>query len=162
MGKDKTTIKILCVDDEVEILDIYENILNVLENKLSAGKYKLDEDVDFPIETLHFELKTCTNGTDAIVEYQKSVDKEDPYVMCFLDIRMPSGPDGLWTGRKITEINENAFITMVTAYSDFTAREIMETFNSPECKINYIQKPFALKQIQDLIVMNSVKWAKSR
>ena len=68
---DEKIVKILCVDDEEELLEIYENILQGLQDKLSKGNWKYEGTPAIPLETIKFKLKTCTNGTDALAEFEK-------------------------------------------------------------------------------------------
>ena len=93
MSSDKV---ILCVDDEVDILELFR-----------------DEFVDNG-----FKVIEASNGTDAFELYQNN--KVDCIVS---DIRMPGG-DGVSLVKNVKEAGADIPIFLVTGFSDYTAEDL--------------------------------------
>ena len=75
--------RILAVDDDSAILDLYQQILN--------SDAKMDH-----THTV-FELDCCSQGPEAVEAVRLSREFEQSYAVIFLDLKMPPGPDGEWT-----------------------------------------------------------------
>ncbi len=81
--------RILVVDDDSTILDLYQCIL----------------DPTHPLSFLpKFEITSCSQGDDAVNSVKHSIEEKTPYAVAFLDLNMPPGPDGQWTAEQIHEI----------------------------------------------------------
>jgi len=144
-------IHILAVDDEKEILDSYaksllsftkseeEEEMEKLEAKLFETSYK-------KTYIQNFKLKLCSQGTEAVRTVAKSIKNNDPFAVVFLDMRLPPGPDGLWTAEEIRKIDPYIIIVIVTAYSDIHPDKISEKVLPPH-RLFYIEKPFSTQEI---------------
>ena len=104
-----------------------------------------------------YEIYTAGNGADAIQMTRDAVDSAKPFAVIFLDIRMPPGPDGLETAKKINEIDPNAEIVVMTAYADHDHKTISEAVPRPE-KLLYIKKPFHPDEISQAAFCLTAKW----
>ena len=90
--------RILVVDDDATILDLYQRILSP----------------DNPPPTMPgFEVVCCTQGDEAVDAVKKSLEDQTPYAVVFLDLNMPPGPDGQWTADDIHRLDPAINIIMV-------------------------------------------------
>ncbi len=104
-----------------------------------------------------YEVDTAGQGEEAFDMVKKSLEKNTPYAMMFLDMRMPPGWDGLQTAKKIREIDKFIEIVIMTAYADHDQKTIAETVGTPE-KLLYIKKPFQSEEIHQLALSLTAKW----
>lgn len=86
-----------------------------------------------------------------------SLEENRPFSIAFLDIRMPPGPDGVWTAEQIRKIDPQIEFVMVTGYSDIHPREISHRIQ-PRHKLLYIQKPFHQQKITPFAAALCKKW----
>ena len=138
--------RILAVDDDETVLDLYKMILSPLN----------------PLPTMPaFEVKCCTQGDEAVDEVKKSLDENTPYAVSFLDLNMPPGPDGQWTADEIQKLDPGINIIMVTGYrsTDTGNKHSVTNFSD---KLLYLQKPFYRQEILQFSTALSIKWQAER
>ena len=156
-------VRILAVDDEEIILDIYTEAL-ISCNEISEKEVKMkelaaklfghsEEKVRFPF----FEVVICSQGDAAVELVKQSLEENNPFAVVFLDVRMPPGPDGVWTGKMIRSLDPEIEIVIVTAYSDISPADIAKQI-LPLHKLLYVQKPFSPQEIIHFATSLSVKW----
>ncbi len=82
------------------------------------------------------------SGTEAI-----ALAKANDYAVCFIDLRMPNGPDGIETMRRVKAVRPDASVVIVTAFAAVdTAVEAMK--GGAE---DYLVKPFNPQEISLLV-----------
>ena len=156
------TYRILAVDDEQGILDVYKSILAPDEDEdifsdVNAkaiklfGKASADDNKDI------FELVTCRQGDEAVKQVKEALVAGKPFSVAFLDVRMPPGPDGAWVARQIHGLDPSINIVIVTAYSDVPPQEIARSLKTP-ARLFYIQKPFHWDEIHQFATALSENW----
>ncbi|MEW5908737.1 MAG: HD domain-containing phosphohydrolase [Thermodesulfobacteriota bacterium] len=137
--------RILAVDDDQDILDLYQEIISLGQN---TGEYSL-------LSTI--ELSRCHQGDKAVEMVRRSLEEKNPYSVIFMDINMPPGPDGIWTAKEIRKIDMDVGIVLVTGQSRInileTARMIL-----PADKLLYLQKPFFPQEILQFTSAFCEKW----
>jgi signal transduction histidine kinase len=156
------TFRILAVDDEAKVLDTYMHIL--------SGVGTLNNDVEFnDLETRLFGLKSqskrdnnfsitlCRQADEAISAVKSSIEENKKFALCFLDVRMPPGIDGIKTAEALRKLDKDINIAIVTAYSDYNPLEI-EARVPPIDKLFYLQKPFHPWEVWQLAVSITAKW----
>jgi len=150
MPQSKSRYRILTVDDEETILDLYYQIL-------PSSRELVEGPEEMPI----FEVSQCRQGDDALVLAQKARDTHTPFSAVFLDINMPPGPDGIWTAKEIRKIDPDVGIVLVTGQARVN---ILETARSvlPVDKLLYLQKPFYPQEILQFASALSEKWRVER
>ena len=138
--------RILVVDDDATILDLYQRILSP----------------DNPPPTMPgFEVVCCTQGDVAVDAVKKSLEDQAPYAIVFLDLNMPPGPDGQWTADEIQRLDPAINIIMVTGYrsTDSGGQQTLSNFSD---KLLYLQKPFYHQEIIQFSTSLSSKWQAER
>ncbi|MEW5725792.1 MAG: diguanylate cyclase [Thermodesulfobacteriota bacterium] len=138
-------LRVLAVDDDPEILGIYQDTLRLPHGGLLA----------------EVELDVCPQGDQAVELVRRALGESRPYAVIFLDVRLPPGPDGVWTARQIRSLDPRAEILIVTAYSDVNPLEITSEAGPPD-KMFYLQKPFHPQEILQFTYALGAKWRAER
>ena len=138
--------RILAVDDDATILDLYKRILSP----------------DNPLPTMpSFEVKCCTQGDEAVDAVELSLEENTPYAVAFVDLNMPPGPDGQWTADEIHKLDPGVNIILVTGYRS-TETGNQQTLSNISDKLLYLQKPFYRQEIIQFSTVLSTKWQAER
>ncbi len=138
--------RILAVDDDATILDLYKLILSP----------------DNPPPTMpSFEVKCCTQGDEAVDAVKISLEENTPYAVAFVDLNMPPGPDGQWTAAEILKLDPGVNIIMVTGYRS-TETGNQQTLSNIFDTLLYLQKPFYRQEIIQFSTALSIKWQAER
>ena len=143
---DNNRFRILVVDDESTILDLYQRIL----------------DPKTPLPFLPtFEITCCSQGDDAVNRVKQSTEEKAPYAVAFLDLNMPPGPDGQWTAEQIHSLDPSINIVVVTGYGTQLSGEVVKHASFSD-KLLYLQKPFHHQEIIQFATALSAKWKAER
>lgn len=167
MAPDKSPLRILLVDDEISILDLYESILSVdghhpgppggHERRLAAF-YEGNEALP---DLRCFATTRCQQGDEAVQEVASSIRDDKPFSMVFLDLRMPPGPDGVWAAVEIRKLDPLINIIMVTAYPDLSPRDVARRV-PPMGRFLLLQKPLLPLEIMQVAAVMADKWRAER
>ena len=134
--------RILVVDDDPTILDLYQMIL---EPKI-------------PLPQLpDFEITCCSQGDDAVDRVKYSLLEDAPYALAFLDLNMPPGPDGQWAAEQIHRLDPSVNIVIVTGYRTGENGELTHRASISD-KLLYLQKPFHRREIVQFATALTAKW----
>ncbi len=156
--------RILAVDDEPEVLYTYSLVLS---DAMSERKVVEPEQFDGwnggEQEKLsdgqRFELETARNGMTALRKVDEARAEGCPFSVVLVDMRMPGGWNGLETADQIRKIDSEVQIVFVTAYSDFTLKEMRDRINS---RFQFLRKPFDQEELYQLVLSLSVLWSHQR
>ena len=156
--------RILAVDDEKIILELYQKVLTPTpkipesESKREELETKLFGKIGLPPVFPSFDLVLCTQAEEAIGAVKEAKEKGEPFAVAFIDVRMPPGPTGVWAAERIREIDPDVEIIIVTAFSDVDPVEIAHRIHPPD-KLLYVQKPFHFQEIRHFAWSLSAKWS---
>jgi len=163
-----THLRILVVDDDERILNLYRRTLAEPVSSIQDGKLSADLETDLvgageglSEKTPGFEVVACRQGNEALSVAEKAAIRGDPFAVAFIDVRLPPGPDGVWTAEKIREVSPDTHIAIVTAYTDVDPSEISRRV-PPVDKLLYAQKPLAPAEIRQLAHALGSKWLLER
>jgi len=164
LKKEPDTFRVLAVDDEDSILDMYKNVLcwkpageenlsemSKLEEEL-FGKSNQPQEVNYV-----FDLTVCRQGDEAVSLVRQAIEQKNPFAVVLLDIRMPPGPDGVSTAVLIRAKDPMIEMLMVTGYSDVDPADIARRVTPPH-KLLYMQKPFHPHEIYQFVCALCSKW----
>jgi|GEM_PF-4790174 len=158
--------KILLIDDNESILQVYQNILTT-GNSLGSVTFSTDLFDDLPSEPeleeelLLFEVDTATQGLNAVELVIQSVQQQEPYAMAFVDVRMPPGIDGIETIKLIWQQDSKLQVVITTAYSDYSWEKIKEILG-PTDNLIILKKPFEYIEVRQIAYMLTEKWSLAR
>ncbi|MFN8674397.1 MAG: response regulator [Candidatus Sericytochromatia bacterium] len=155
--------KILIIDDNSSIHDDFKKILTYSND--SSYEYDKIENELFGEELqnnknnldLNYELYYASQGLEAVEKVQKASEKNEPYALAFVDIRMPPGIDGIETIKKIWEIDPNIEIVVCSAYSDYSWEDIIEKLGIND-KLLFLKKPFDSVEVKQMALSLVTKW----
>ena len=156
-------MRILAVDDDPSILDLYREVLcpdgdpSGLESNIHHLAAKLFSETSQKAASVHYDLTLCRQGDEAVEAVRVAIEQNRAFAVAFLDVRMPPGPDGVWTAENIRALDSCIEIVIVTAYSDINPKEITSRV-PPTDKLLYIQKPFHPHEIEQFASALSTKW----
>jgi len=155
--------KIIVIDDDKQILEVYLQILAQPEKKDDSASAALESvlyggaDQKSAYASGQYELITSSQGKDGFEIIKQARETDNPFTLAFIDVRMPPGWDGVETACKIREIDSEIEIVMVTAYSDRGREELVTKIGTPE-KLLYLKKPFDPDEIKQLALSLTGKW----
>ena len=153
--------KILIIDDEVEILNVYERIFTPEETLSIDSLDFLDSEEAYEesnlFQTQEYEVLRAVSGLEGVELAKKYEDIK----VAFIDMRMPPGINGAETAKLIREINPKIEIVIVTAYSDINLGDIVKLVGSPD-KLLYLRKPFASEEIEQIALNLVTKYDNTR
>ncbi|MDB6173766.1 MAG: sensor hybrid histidine kinase [Chthoniobacteraceae bacterium] len=159
----ETNGRILLIDDNRAIHDDFRKIFAAAAE---ASDHR-EEDAFF-LEQSHvvstptlFELDSAYQGEEGILMLRRSLEKEAPYAMAFIDMRMPPGMDGIETTRKLWEIYPQLQVVICTAYSDHSWEEMVEKIGNSD-RLLVLKKPFEVIEALQLAHALTRKWALSQ
>jgi HD-GYP domain-containing protein (c-di-GMP phosphodiesterase class II) len=143
---DNNSYRILVVDDDSTILDLYQRILN----PTNPQPFLPD-----------FEITSCSQGDDAVDRVRRSTADNAPFALVFLDLNMPPGPDGQWTAKHIHRLDPSINIVVVTGYRTTLSSEVVNRASISD-KLLYLHKPFHPQEIIQFATALSAKWKAER
>ena len=164
--------RILVIDDTPSLLEDYKKILlekktNQEKNDLSKLENQLFNDLG-PVSqnnfsekvkfNYKFELVTADSGTQGFELCRKAVDEKNPFHLAFVDMRMPSGWNGIETIKAIDKIDKNIHFVLCTAYDDLTWHEIVNQRLEGQDRILLLKKPFDYSEVWQLAVALTEKY----
>ena len=143
-------LTIFAVDDEPIVLELYENIFSK-EKKLTLDFLQaLDETEDDDENDLH----TFTHGKAYLAALKSHYADGKRVPLSILDMRLPE-LHGLDIAKEARKIDPHMTIVIVTAYSDYTVKELIDEL---ENRVYYVRKPFKTDELYALVHSNLREW----
>jgi|GEM_PF-1746601 len=137
--------RVIVIDDDRDIWNAYKAVLAPDVDLQTPGnqitQFLLDPGTVEALAKPEYDLCYAPQGMDGFEKVKEELAKGDPFSVAFIDIRMPPGWDGVKTATEIRKIDTNIEIVIVTAFSDLSRREIVQSIGTPD-KLLYLRKPF--------------------
>ena len=159
-----TNSRILVIDDEEVVRD---SIRLILATK-PVGNQELDlfaaelfgaSPIPRPNKTLlEFTVEEACSGNAGVEMVRIALAAGRPYAAVFVDMRMP-GWDGIETVQHLRQIDRQAEVVFVTAFSDNSIEEVVERAGP---NVGYHLKPFAPEEIKQTATKAVYDWNKLR
>ncbi|MEN8142191.1 MAG: response regulator [Thermodesulfobacteriota bacterium] len=163
MNNEPEKLRVLLVDDENDILDLYCNILSH-DSNLCKAAYGSEGSRDGFLDVREllpdferFETTRCNQGNEAIDAVKQSLADNHPYAITLLDIRMPPGPDGLETAVELRKLDPLLNIVIVTAYPELPPLDIARLI-PPLGRLLFMQKPVLPLELIQISSVLADKW----
>jgi signal transduction histidine kinase/ActR/RegA family two-component response regulator len=122
-----TNLKILLMDDNVELLDTLARILMNLSHR----------------------VEKVTKGEESIKIYQTAWDNKEPFDIIFLDLIIKDGMGGIETLKQLKKVNPDVKAVCVSGYHDSDILKKPKKYGF----LTAIQKPFTKEQL-DIVITN--------
>lgn len=158
--------RILVVDDESVVRTTYKNILTGLQSQLQTSvdsrlppackvfsRAARSSDEDNRIVTI------CESGQDAVAAVRLGLERQEPFSVAFVDVKMPQGMDGIECAEVIRKLDPFIQIIIVTGFSEVSINSIVRRVPPVE-KLYYMQKPFQAAEIIQFASTLTAKWRK--
>lgn len=161
--KESSIYKILIIDDNPAI---YADICKILlkhseKNGLDALEEKLFGTKQDRLIYPKYEIHSASQGQQGVKLIKEALQKGDPYTLAFVDIRMPSGWDGIETIEHIWKVDKNIQVVICTAYSDYTWEETIGRLGTTD-NLLILKKPFDNIAVHQLAFALTKKWQLSK
>jgi len=142
----KKTLRVMAVDDEPRMLDLYRE-------SLAGGA---DERFAFNIE-----YEDCRTGESAVDTLAKALKAGRSYAVIFLDIDLGTGLDGVAAGAQMRKLDRDANFVVATGTPGADLLDIGIRI-PPLDKLLYLRKPFYVPEIRQFVAALGTKWESER
>ena len=141
---------IFAIDDEEDVLELYENVLGKRKSPSLDFFHALEEKEEKALCDLH----TFLRGEEYLEALKKHYAQGNRVPLSVVDMRLP-GMHGLDVAKEARKIDPEMAIVVVTAYSDYTVQELMGQL---EHRMYYMRKPFKSDELYALVYSNLWEW----
>ncbi|WP_447969352.1 sensor histidine kinase [Nitrospira sp. M1] len=151
--------RILVIDDNPAIIDDYRKVLgsSTADSSIHVTRDALfDEGVRGPYQEA-FSVDSADQGIAGYELAKMAVDQGRPYAVVFVDMRMPSGWDGVETIERIWEIDSAIQAVICTAFSDHPWDEVIPRLGHRD-QLLILRKPFDPIEVRQLANSLTYKW----
>ena len=156
--------RILIVDDNPSIHDDFRKILgsrSEAQSRLDDVEAALFGQSDASSERIGFRIESAHQGQEALKLVQQAEKAGDPFVMAFVDVRMPPGWDGVETLEQIWKCSPNLQAVICTAYSDYSWDDMTRKLGQSD-NLLILKKPFETVEVLQLAHALTQKWSLGR
>ena len=129
--------KVLCPSTAPakELIDLAASIFGEQAGKTSPADYQID-----------FALR----GQEGLDKVKAAINEGWPYVIAFVDMRMPNGWGGLETIKNLWIADNQLQVVLCTAYSDYSWDEIRAQLSKRD-RFLILKKPFDNIEVQQMV-----------
>lgn len=155
--------RILVVDDNHAIHDDFHKVFrsDMGEASLNQARAALFGSPQLVQESERYVLDCVDQGQRALAMVQSALKEGRPYSVGFIDMRMPTGWDGLETVERLWKEDPELQVVICTAYSDQPWDEIRRRIGRND-KLLILQKPFNSVEVLQLASTLCRKWSLAR
>jgi two-component system cell cycle sensor histidine kinase/response regulator CckA len=156
--------RILVVDDNSAIHEDFQKILGIrteAQSRLEDVEAALFGEGAGPQDRDGFRIDSAFQGKEALEKVQKALEEGDPYVVAFVDVRMPPGWDGIETLERIWQCSPELQAVICTAYSDYSWDDMTRRLGRTD-NLLILKKPFETVEVLQLAHALTHKWALAR
>ena len=163
MGINNKNLRILVVDDNRAIHEDFRRILETRPEDESLNRSRASLFGETPLARAldRFELDYADQGQTALALVEMARREGRPYVVAFVDMRMPPGWDGLETIERLWEADGRLQVVICTAYSDHSWAEIAARLEMND-RLLILRKPFDSIEVQQIAASLTRKWELGR
>lgn len=158
--------RVLIIDDDPEIQNAYRMVLAPEPENRNSSRTRLahllpqNRTAEQP-PSPQFELGVAGQGPEGVAMAEAALERDQPFAVAFIDIRMPPGFDGMETAARIRRIDPDMEIVVVTAFSDRSRDEIVREVGCPE-RLLFLRKPFDPEELLQMALSLTAKWNLAR
>ena len=152
--------RVLVIDDNPAIHDDFRKILTpeVVHSDLKDSRTKLfGSPASIDSQSIRFDIDCAEQGQIGHAMVQHAIQKDTPYAVAFVDMRMPPGWDGAETIDQIWKIDPHLQIVICTAYSDHDWEQVLQKLRNPD-KFLILRKPFEAIEVRQLATSLTKRW----
>ncbi len=139
----KSDRRILLVDDTLSIHEDFRKILAARQPPDDG----LAEDEALLFGTAlrapptQFQIDSAYQGQEALQMVAGACERNEPYALAVVDMRMPPGWDGVETVERLWQVDDELRVVICTAYSDISWQELAQRLIFRN-RLAVLNKPF--------------------
>jgi two-component system, cell cycle sensor histidine kinase and response regulator CckA len=156
--------RILVIDDNAAIHNDFRKILagpRAANTQLDDVEKALFGATATPAERAAFRIDSAFQGQDALPLVQRALQDHDPYVLAFVDIRMPPGWDGVETLENLWQCCPELQAVLCTAHSDYSWDDLARRLRQTDSLL-ILKKPFDTAEVLQIAHALTRKWDLAR
>ena len=153
-------LRILVVDDNPSIHDDFRKILLADSNvstELEQSETELFGHTEMVRRQRGYMLDFASSGEESIDKVGQALKEEREFAVCFMDVRMAPGIDGVEATVKLLEMTQDLQIVICTAYSDYSWSEMHERIGESD-RVLILKKPFDNIEVLQCAAALTEKW----
>jgi len=155
--------RILIIDDNNAI---HDDIGRVLQEDEHGGEL---DDLEAELfgtsiqekQASPFLTESAYQGKEGFEMVKRAIEEGDPYMLAFVDMRMPPGWDGLETIQNIWRVDAEIQVVICTAFSDHSWDGIVNVLGHAD-RLLILKKPFDVMEVTQLAWALTQKWILAR
>ncbi len=149
-----TRRRVLVIDDNESIHADFRKILAPTEqvSGFAAAKAAFLGGADAaaaPSKQTRFDFDTASQGQEGVQKAQAACEAGEPYLMAFVDMRMPPGWDGATTIRHLWRVDPQIQVVICTAFSDCSLEALADELGHSD-QLLILKKPFDNAEVYQL------------
>ena len=146
--------RILVIDDNRAIHEAFRKILTPTPDeqteRLATTEAALfGETGPDAAAPLRFAVDFAFQGRAGRDLMRRAVEQRRPYVLAFVDVRMPPGWDGVQTIARLWELNPDLQAVLCSAHTDYSPKQLVERLGLTD-RLHTLQKPFEPGAVRQL------------
>jgi diguanylate cyclase (GGDEF)-like protein len=158
--------RILIIDDNAAIHHDFRKVLGVQADQSAQAVLDVLEADLFGTAVAkavrpNFEIDSAHQGQEGVKMAGQAVAEGRPYVMAFVDMRMPPGWDGLETIEHLWETDPDVQVVICSAHTDYDWTEVVERLGHSD-KLLVLRKPAEPIEVLQCATALSRKWENER
>ena len=160
---DRTGQRVLIIDDNRAIHSDYRKTLLMGDGEMDSDLDALEADL-FGLDPAAgrvvqapFRLDSAYQGLQGVAMVSQALAEDDPYILAFVDVRMPPGIDGVETVERLWKLDPQLHIVLCTAHSDYWWGDIEARLGATD-SLMILKKPFDTIEVMQLAHALTRKW----
>src|SRR5208283_3662178 len=152
MAQNSSNRRILVIDDNRAIHEDFRKILcpqNQHRSSVEEVHAMLFGDEPATPAAPVFDVDSAYQGQEGLAVLRQALEAGRPYVLAFVDVRMPPGWDGIETTSHLWELDPELQIIICTAYSDYSWDEMTKRLGASD-RLVILKKPFDVVEVLQL------------
>ena len=148
----KKIFRVLVIDDNEMIYEDFNKVLvSSSENnpQLDQLVFNLFGESKTTSSNIQYKVDFAINGQLGLDLVKKAQEENNPYLISFIDMRMPNGWSGLKTIQEIWKFQANLNIVLCTAHSDISWDEINASLPTND-RFLILKKPFDTYEVKQI------------
>lgn len=152
--------KILCVDDEIDVLGLYQAVLGKGSFMFRTGFDRVETEAEqdsHPVDEYGYEVVLAQSGEEAVEKVLETAARGEFFVAGCFDLKLSGSMDGLETIKRIIEIDPNIHCVIVSGYSEGMLQQFREIFPSHDQWL-FLNKPFGKDELLQVVHHLAITW----
>ncbi len=152
-------LRVLVIDDEPGVHSAFKRILSrsVTVDKLGRRR-SIPIRLEKNLSTLpRFEVDSAYRGEEGLERVKDSIREGRPYMVVFVDVRMPGNWDGIETIKQIWRVEPGIHVVVSTGFQDYTWEQLIDKLGNSD-RLLVLMKPFEPIEVRQTTYMLYQKW----